>query len=61
MRVTDAGFAAMARVVCRWAGESCAGRVLAVLEGGYDPIGLSSSVAAVIRVFDEPGGGYSDA
>jgi acetoin utilization deacetylase AcuC-like enzyme len=60
MRVTDAGFAAMARTVVQWAEECCGGRVLAVLEGGYDPGGLSSSVAAVLRVFDEAGGGYSD-
>jgi acetoin utilization deacetylase AcuC-like enzyme len=59
MRVTDAGFAAMARTVVQWADESSGERVLAVLEGGYDLAGLSSSVAAVLSVFDDAGGGYS--
>lgn len=61
MRVTEAGFATMAGQVEEWAG-ACDGRILAVLEGGYDLVGLALSVAAVLRVFDgEHGGGYSDA
>jgi len=60
MRVTEAGFAAMAGQVEEWA-DACDGRILAVLEGGYDLVGLALSVAAVLRVFDgEHGGGYSD-
>ena len=60
MRVTDAGFAEMARTVVGWAEAYCDGRLLAVLEGGYDLVGLAASVAAVLRVFDGAGDGYSD-
>ena len=38
--------------VAALADETCDGRLVAVLEGGYDPTALARSVAAVIRVFD---------
>ena len=54
MRVTHAGFAAMARrlraAADRWSG----GRVMAVLEGGYDLDGLGGGMAAVLSAFAEP-------
>jgi acetoin utilization deacetylase AcuC-like enzyme len=58
MRVTDAGFAAMARRVKRLAAECCGGRMVAALEGGYDLKALTDSGRMVIEEFgreaDEP-------
>ena len=54
MRVTPEGFAAMARVLLNIADKCCAGRVVAVLEGGYHIIGLVRSVKATLEeMFDE--------
>lgn len=49
MRVTEAGFAAMARRLKRLAAECCQGRMALVLEGGYDLQALASSVQGVIE------------
>ena len=53
MRVTHAGFAAMARrlrvAAERWSG----GRVLAVLEGGYDLDGLGGGMTQVLSAFTD--------
>ena len=46
MRLTEAGFADLARRVVDLAEECAGGRVVAVLEGGYDPTALGRSVAA---------------
>ena len=48
MRVTHAGFAAMARRLRRVADRLCGGRVVAVLEGGYDLDGLAGGMTAVL-------------
>lgn len=48
MEVTGAGFARLMRQSLGWAREHCAGRVVAVLEGGYDLRGLSESAVAVV-------------
>jgi acetoin utilization deacetylase AcuC-like enzyme len=53
MRVTDAGYAAMARLLMQVACEHADGRLAAILEGGYDMEALRTSVPAVI---DELGG-----
>jgi acetoin utilization deacetylase AcuC-like enzyme len=50
MRVSEEGFACLARVLLRIAAEHAGGRLAAVLEGGYDLDGLCGSVA---RVLDE--------
>jgi len=54
MRVTLAGFAAMARrlraAAERWSG----GRIVAVLEGGYDLDGLGGGMTAVLSAFAGP-------
>ena len=54
MKVTHAGFAAMAQrlraAADRWSG----GRVVAVLEGGYDLDGLSGGMSAVLQAFAAP-------
>jgi acetoin utilization deacetylase AcuC-like enzyme len=52
MRVTTEGFAQMANMVRGWANELCDGRLVAVLEGGYDLTGLSDSVCAVLEALD---------
>ncbi len=58
MRVTEAGFAAMARRVKRLASECCGGKMVAALEGGYDLEAIAESGRAVIeelgREADEP-------
>jgi acetoin utilization deacetylase AcuC-like enzyme len=51
MRVTEAGFAAMARRVKRLAAECCDGKMVAALEGGYDLDAIAESGRAVIEEF----------
>jgi acetoin utilization deacetylase AcuC-like enzyme len=52
MRVTDEGFGVLADRVLGWADEVCDGRVVAVLEGGYDQPALGRCVATVLERFD---------
>jgi acetoin utilization deacetylase AcuC-like enzyme len=52
MRLTAMGFARLAQRVVDLADRFAQGRVVAVLEGGYDPEGLAGSVSAVLRVLD---------
>jgi acetoin utilization deacetylase AcuC-like enzyme len=49
MRVTEAGFAAMTSLVLDIAARFCDGRMVAVLEGGYDLEALARSVDEVVR------------
>jgi acetoin utilization deacetylase AcuC-like enzyme len=49
MNVSVAGFAAMARRLRRAAEDLCGGKLVAILEGGYDLRGLSDSVVAVLQ------------
>jgi len=63
LRLTAAGYGRLAQTVCDLADELCGGRVVFVLEGGYDPIGLGYGLASVLNVasrrggpLDEPGG-----
>ncbi|HLW70297.1 MAG TPA: histone deacetylase [Candidatus Binataceae bacterium] len=49
MRVTANGFTAMTRRLKRLAAECCAGKLVAVLEGGYDLEALSAGGRAVIE------------
>ena len=48
MRVTEEGYAGMTRLVADMAESCCQGRVLSVLEGGYDLDALAASVGAHI-------------
>jgi len=48
--LTPQGFAAIARVVVNLADQMCQGRLVSVLEGGYQLDGLADSVAAHVRV-----------
>lgn len=50
MILSTEGFAALAQDVCALADEVCQGKLVALLEGGYDLEGLSSSVAATMQV-----------
>ncbi len=49
MQLSEAGFARLASLLQEAAGRWCGGRVVLVLEGGYDPRGLSRSVEATLR------------
>ncbi|MGE0399016.1 MAG: histone deacetylase [Kofleriaceae bacterium] len=51
MRVTHAGFARMARRLRAVADATAAGRIVAVLEGGYDLDGLAGGMQAVLATF----------
>jgi acetoin utilization deacetylase AcuC-like enzyme len=53
LAVTEEGFAALARILLRIAGDHAQGRCAAILEGGYDLEGLQQSV---MRVLDEMAG-----
>ena len=48
MAVTERGFAGMTRMLMDMAGERCEGKLLFVLEGGYDIAALTNSVRTVI-------------
>ncbi len=49
LNLTDDDFSKLTTLVCEWAEELCDGRIVSVLEGGYDPSGLSSAVMAHVR------------
>jgi acetoin utilization deacetylase AcuC-like enzyme len=49
MKVTAAGFAELTRMVKELAGWCCQGRIVSLLEGGYDLAGLANSVDAHVR------------
>jgi len=49
MRVTDAGFGALARELMDMAEQTCGGKLLFVLEGGYNLIGQSRGVRHVLQ------------
>jgi len=49
MAVSSEGFGAMTRIVCDLADRCAGGRVVSVLEGGYDLGGLAASVEAHLR------------
>ncbi len=57
MTVSAGGFAALSAVMRLVADEICNGRIVAVLEGGYDLEGVGSGMAAVAKVFMQPGVG----
>ena len=54
MKLTADGYAALTRIVKDLAARCCAGRLVAVLEGGYGLEGLADSVEAQVRVLLEP-------
>jgi acetoin utilization deacetylase AcuC-like enzyme len=56
MRVTHAGFAAMTRQLRAVADRVAGGRLIAVLEGGYDLDGLAGGMTEVLRALVGPAG-----
>jgi acetoin utilization deacetylase AcuC-like enzyme len=54
MNVTGAGFGALASLVRAIAEQTCGGKVLLTLEGGYSPEGLREGVRSVIQAFTGP-------
>ena len=50
MNITADGFAELTGTVKKLAEKSCEGRIVSLLEGGYDLNGLADSVEAHIRV-----------
>lgn len=56
VQLTAGGYARMAKVLMELADEHTGGKVVAVLEGGYDLQGLSLSATATIRQFLDPDG-----
>ncbi|MEJ2032522.1 MAG: histone deacetylase, partial [Deltaproteobacteria bacterium] len=56
MRVTPEGYAYMTRVLRDLAAELCDGRLLLLLEGGYNLQGLKASVLAVLAELSGAGG-----
>lgn len=52
MLVTDDGFRQMTERAIAWADECCGGKLVAVLEGGYDPDALARGVAVTLRALD---------
>jgi acetoin utilization deacetylase AcuC-like enzyme len=61
MLVTEQGFADLARRVVNVADDHADGRVVAFLEGGYDPPALAASVVATLAAFDGDGASLADA
>lgn len=56
MQLTEAGFGRLVSLLQEAAGRWCGGRVVLVLEGGYDPRGLPRCVEATLRVLAGLGG-----
>ena len=56
MRVTEEGFRMMTRRMLESAAKHCGGRLVAVLEGGYDLEGLSASVEVCLEEMLGAGG-----
>jgi acetoin utilization deacetylase AcuC-like enzyme len=59
MEVTEQGFAGMAARVRQWADKLCGGRLVLVLEGGYNLNALAASVEATLRALDDPSGDWT--
>jgi acetoin utilization deacetylase AcuC-like enzyme len=49
LNVTRAGFDALFELFCAWSDAYCPGRLVATLEGGYDPSGVVQGVRASLR------------
>jgi acetoin utilization deacetylase AcuC-like enzyme len=47
--LTDSDFVQMTRVVKQWAEETCGGRVISCMEGGYNLDTLGATVKAHVR------------
>ena len=54
MKVTETGYEALFRLFRTWSLRHCPGRIVLVLEGGYEPRGVVAGVRAALRVLTEP-------
>lgn len=61
MLVTERGFSNLARRVVQVADTCADGRVVAFLEGGYDPLALARSVVATLAELDGDDASFADA
>ena len=55
LNLTDDDFATLTSLVCDWADLYCDGRVVSVLEGGYNPEGLASATLAHVGAMMQRG------
>jgi acetoin utilization deacetylase AcuC-like enzyme len=55
LMLSDADFVAMTRVVRQWAAESCLGRVVSCMEGGYNLDTLGETVRAHVAALQSQG------
>ena len=53
--LTDEDFIALTKLLMKFADEHCQGRIVSVLEGGYNLSGLASAVTAHVGALMEPG------
>ena len=53
VRLTTEGFGILSKIVTDWASELCEGRLVSVLEGGYDLKGLSESTQVHLKALIE--------
>jgi acetoin utilization deacetylase AcuC-like enzyme len=60
LRLTTRGFHELARRVVRIADDHAGGRLVATLEGGYDPAALAASVVATLAVLDGQSASFVD-
>jgi acetoin utilization deacetylase AcuC-like enzyme len=51
--LTDEDFATLTKLLMKFADEHCAGRIVSVLEGGYNLSGLASAVTSHVRALME--------
>ena len=56
MRMTAGGFERLTAALVAVASDTCDGRVVAMVEGGYDLAGLGDCLRAAIRALDSDGG-----
>lgn len=56
MEISTEGFRMLAQRVCALAEELCDGRLVLILEGGYNPAALADAVLATIGELDRPPG-----
>jgi len=54
MAVTERGFSALFKLFRSWADAHCPGRLACVLEGGYDPAGVTAGVRAALDAMTAP-------
>jgi acetoin utilization deacetylase AcuC-like enzyme len=48
-QLTDPDFAALTKMLMKFADENCNGRIVSVMEGGYNVAGLAAGVSAHVR------------